>query len=219
MKNKITFLSILIISWLLPLGVKAQGRITYALTFSPTWHHRDITIKPSALQNPSNPAVGSHQGYSIGLTTNYAFTAKWSISAGLLFNNSSGSFYLGPAESYSEKFRRFQLPLLVNYIPSTRRLSPYISAGLLLDYAYYVKRMTVQGARPGFVYEENIKLDDLSAIKPYVMLGLGVKYQVMPKLTIIVQPVAAYSVQKVSDHVSSDHEYQLGIQTQIKFSF
>ncbi|MVM35300.1 outer membrane beta-barrel protein [Spirosoma sp. HMF4905] len=221
MKNKTTLLlTALFISLLVTTSTMGQGRFSIAPTFSPSYQHLNWVLK----YENADAAKGSESttGISVGLTASYAFTPKWSLSAGFLYNRSSGDRhfdnFIDPASTQSYQYKNWQLPLLLNYIPSTHRLSPYFSAGLLANHSFLVTNTNT-------MHSSYNKIDNglTYTFSLYGMVGMGVQYRVTPKLALIVQPTAAYRINPPSGSYSFAYspwnEYLLGLQTQVKFTF
>lgn len=214
------FLIALFISLLVATSTMGQGRFSIAPTISPSYQHINWVLK----YENANAAKGSESttGISAGLTASYAFTSKWSLSAGFLYNRSSGDThfdnFIAPASTNSYRYQNWQLPLLLNYTSSTHRLSPYFSAGLLANHCFLV-------TNPNTMHSSYNKIDNglTYTFSLYGMVGMGVHYRVTPKLALIAQPTIAYRINPPSGGYSFVYspwnEYSLGLQTQLKFTF
>jgi hypothetical protein len=220
MRNTITpFLFALFVSLLVATTTVGQGRFSIAPTLAPTYHYSNWA---SQFEN-KDASIGSESttGISAGLTASYAFTPKWSLSAGFLYNRSSGNSRFDNFMNISTQARQtesLQLPLLLNYTSSTRRLSPYFSVGLLANYTY-------RTTNPNTMVSTYHRIDEgtVSTFSLYGMAGMGVSYRVTPKLTLIVQPTAAYRLNGPSKGYPISYtrwnEYLYGLQTQLKYTF
>ncbi len=219
--KKITspFLAASFVSLLITTTTVGQSRFSIAPTISPTYQH----LSWASQFDNKDAALGSESttGISAGITTSYAFTAKWSLSAGLLYNRSSGNSSFDNFMNTSTLARQnesLQLPLLLNYASSTRRLSPYFSVGLLANYTY-------RTTNPTTMVSSFHKIDEgtVSTFSLYGMVGMGVSYRVTPKLTLIVQPTAAYRLNGPSKGSPISYtrwnQYLYGVQTQLKYTF
>ena len=148
-------------------------------------------------------------GYSIvssfGLTARYRFNPRWDVSIGALYYRDA-NYNKSPQGPYGD-FAPFiskgwQLPLLVNYRLTDRRLSPYFSTGVI-----FARSSTFTG-RP-------ITTDGV--------VGVGLIYRLDAGLSLLVQPTASYSFYRpASDAVytlTQYSSYSLGLQTQLIWSF
>ncbi|WP_018619283.1 outer membrane beta-barrel protein [Spirosoma luteum] len=214
MKNraKIIFTTI-VVSVLTTTITVGQGRFSVAATVTPGFHNLDFSLGDVNLASGSQ----SYRGLSLGLIAYYAFTPKWSLSAGLLHTRFSGDSRFENASgvtTYSRQLQSFQVPVLLNFTPSSHRLSPYLSAGLLTNYNY---RITANGT------QTNQKIDAPNALTTYAMIGIGAHYRITPRLALIVQPTAAYRLNKPSSgyplNYTRFNDYLFGLQTQLKFTF
>ena len=220
MKNKTTLLwTALLASFLSATSLMGQGRFSIAPTFSPTFQH----LNWSSQFDHVDGAKGSRTttGISVGLTASYAFTPKWSLSAGLLYNRSSGNSSYDNFKYVTTQAGRnenWQLPLLLNYTSSTYRLSPYFSAGLLANHQYRTTNLTTLASS----YH---KLDEgsITTFTLYGMVGMGLHYRVKPQLasdrpTDHGLPVE-YPFSALPPTYTRWNDYLLGLQMQVKFTF
>ncbi len=220
MKTIITpFLDALFVSLLVATTTVGQGRFSIAPTLSPSYQHLNWT---SQFEN-GNGARGAQSmtGISAGLTAAYAFTPVWSVSAGLLYNRSAGDTHYDNFTYITTQARRYenwQLPLLLNYTLSARRLSPYFSAGLLANHTFRTTNPTTMVRT-----YHNIDNGLTFTFSLYGMVGMGICYRVTPKLALIVQPTAAYRLNAPSKgsllSYTRWNEYLYGLQTQLKYTF
>jgi hypothetical protein len=214
MKNWVTFIFTTIIVSVLTTTITAgQGRFSVAATVTPGFHNIDFSLGEVDIASGSQ----SYRGLSLGLTAYYAFTPKWSLSVGLLHSRFSGDSRFENSTgvaTYSRQLQSFQVPVLLNYTPSSHRLSPYLSAGLLTNYTY---RITANGS------QTNQKIDAPNALTTYAMIGIGAHYRITPRLALIVQPTAAYRLNKPASgyplNYTRFNDYVFSLQTQLKFTF
>ncbi len=209
MKNRaIVIFTTLIISVFTTTITVGQRRFSVAATVTPGIHNLNFLLGEVDIAKGSH----SYRGLSLGLTAYYAFTPKWSLSAGLLHTRFSGDSRFANASgvtTFSRQLQSYQVPVLVNYTPSSRRLSPYLSVGLLTNYNY---RVTVNGI------QTNQKIGAPDALTTYAMIGIGAHYRITPRLSLIVQPTAAYGL-KSRPAYTRFNDYLFGLQTQLKFTF
>jgi hypothetical protein len=147
-------------------------------------------------------------GSSVGVTAHYAFNPQWNLSVGLLYVHlASNKQY-----HYSQIYQTFnlkgthnyaQLPVLINYRFSQKRLAPYVSAGALFS-----NRPTTANS---------------VGINTSVQAGIGIDYQFSPKLSLLIQPIGSYLLTRPKDDATSKydpyHSYIVSLQTQLLWRF
>lgn len=222
--NKIPFLLTLLASSITLTSAFGQGRFSVAPTVSPGYRNLNYVGQiPSLDARLSGSSSG--QIFSAGLTAHYALNQRWSVSVGLLyhrFNSDDKSESTSPTAliriARTVAYENLQLPVLINYTASTRRLSPYLSAGVLVNYTF---RSTFTGAINGVMttIRNDRKLDDPRAVLVQPMIGIGAQYRFTPAISLIVQPTAAYELGSPDEYYTTFQNYQLGLQTQLKFTF
>ncbi|MEZ0543098.1 outer membrane beta-barrel protein [Fibrella arboris] len=116
-------------------GVLAQSRVSIAPAY---WLNATKTSYQVDVLNPNGsrtliPADIRSTVSSVGLTARYHVTPKWDVSVGALYyrNTARTANWQGPGEPISFTSEGWQLPVLVNYRLTARRLSPYFSAGVV----------------------------------------------------------------------------------------
>ena len=159
------------------------------------------------------------KGYAIGLVAYYHFSSQWSLSTGLLFNQTkleAPAITTNPDltaspdglqfQLFTNTVRSFQVPLMLNYRASAKRLSPYFSIGALTS-----------------VYSTN-DLDDsgksqntVDKVRPQPTLGAGIDYRLNNHFSLIVQPRFVYFLPY--GKVISYKNYQMGLQVQLLYRF
>ncbi|QHV95323.1 outer membrane beta-barrel protein [Spirosoma endbachense] len=219
--KKITtpYLTALLVGSLLTTASMGQSRFSIAPTLSPSYQHLNWVAQVE--HTNASKGTQTSSGISVGLTTAYAFTPKWSLSAAILYNYSSAKLRYDNFTSIATQARRYenwQVPLLLNYTSSARRVSPYFSAGLLANHNYRITNTDT-----GISSYHKIDEGTTNAFTLYGMVGMGVHYRVMPNLALVVQPTAAYRINTPSGDYpiayTSWNDYLLGLQTQLKISF
>lgn len=223
MTKATTFLFTLLAGSITLTSAFGQSRFSIAPTVSPGY--QSLSYRAQFTNSDFRwSSSSSGQTFSAGLTAHYALSQHWSVSLGLLYNrsNSNSKFeYISPTtfmgSARTAVNENLQLPVLINYTVSNRRLSPYLSAGVLLNYNF---RSSFTDAISGVTtIKSNRKLDDPRAVLVQPMIGIGAQYRFTPAISLIVQPTAAYELGKPSDYYTTFRNYQLGLQTQLKFTF
>ncbi len=222
--NKLTTLFCSLLAGLVfQTAASGQSRFSIAPTFALGQRHFNFT---SQFPGSDSRLIGSstYQGFSAGVTTHYAFSPNWSVSVGLLYNRFKGnddyesiSGVTSTRSSATGRYESIQLPVLLNYTVSTRRLSPYLSAGVLVNYNYRDTFSTTVGGSIATI-QNNRKIDDPRAVLVQPMIGIGVQYRFTPAISLIVQPTATYEVGKPGTYYTTFRNYQVGLQTQLRFT-
>ncbi len=184
----------------------AQSRVSiapsYWFNYNPYSYQANLTYNGSSTQFL---ASGYNIVSSFGLTARYHFTPQWNLSIGVLYNRST-NFTKSPKSSYGDPTpfttEGWQLPVLVNYRLTSRRLSPYFSTGAL-----FTKSKTFTKAP--------IRTDGVA--------GVGLDYRFDSGLSLLLQPTASYSFTKFASdpfyQVTNYSFYSIGFQTQFIWHF
>jgi hypothetical protein len=186
--------------------VSAQSRVSIAPTY--WFNYNPYSYQVQSSFNGSNTqfqASGHNLISSFGLAVRYHFTPRWDLSLGGLYYKNT-DYIKSPQGPYgeSEPFTSegWQLPILVSYRLTDRRLSPYFSTG-----AIFTKSQTFTG-RP-------LTTDGV--------IGIGLNYRVDSRLSILLQPTASYSFYRPASNASFSftkyNSYSLGLQTQLIWNF
>ncbi|MFD2571054.1 outer membrane beta-barrel protein [Spirosoma soli] len=184
----------------------AQSRVSiapsYWFNYNPYSYQANLTYNGS---NTQFRASGYNIISSFGLTTRYHFTPQWNLSVGVLYNRNT-DYIQSPQSPYGEPTpftsEGWQVPVLVSYRLTSRRLSTYFSTGALLTKS---KTFT----------EAPIRTDGV--------VGVGLAYQFDSGLSLLLQPTASYPFTKpASDafyQVTNYSSYSIGLQTQLIWHF
>lgn len=201
----------------------AQGKFSLSVSGAPTYSYSKVR------QTVLTPAIGSGfipvdltsrstgQGYTIGLLGSYAFQPEWSVSAGILmsYNHTDvpiveTSMPVDHSLVGRTRSRHYQVPILVNFQSSTRRLSPYFSAGALLRFR-----------SPTYLNignDQEIRLAaDRHSVTVVPTIGVGGIYRMTKHLSLAVQPTFNYYLPQ--GMYSSYFSGWAGLQTQLFYKF
>ncbi len=190
----------------------AQSRFSASLTVAPSLTR--VVHQDEADLITRNPY--KQLGYQLGTQLYYHFSDQWSVSSGLWleWNQIPSKYYdaVPGSLAFERSFHHnFQIPILLNYQTTTKRLAPYFSAGLVLHkakYSYIVIRTTT-----GEETEHGSNF--YSPILPRLLLGAGIKYRLNEHLSLITQPVIMYEVEKER----GKRVFQYSLQTQLVCRF
>lgn len=186
--KRIAFLSWLLLStgfW-----ASAQSRLSAGLLLSP---FSSYAGKPRDV----DASFRYSTGVSLGVQAQFDMTKKWSLASGLWYETASvkagdGIF----SAAYRTNQHNIAIPILLNFRPADRKVSPYFSAGTLV--------VTKPGER---------------VIKAKMLLAAGISYRVNPRFTIQVQPALALGSASKVDRAVYPANRQLSLQTQILYHF
>lgn len=188
-------------------GIVAQSRLSIAPAY---WLNAATTTYQVDVLNPTGsrtiiPADIRSTVSSVGLMARYHFTPKWDVSVGALYYRNTAQIKNPQApsgESFSFTTEGGQVPILVNYRLTDRRLSPYFSTGVL-----FAKSKTFT--------DDNLWTEG--------MVGAGVDYRFQSGLSLLLQPTASYSFYKPAINSASQtinyRSYSFGAQTQLIWRF
>lgn len=186
--------------------VAAQSRLSlapvYWFSYNPYSYQSTISFNGVTTQTP---IAGHTLASSFGLALRYDFTPKLDLSVGGLFNRTADHIQI-PRQPYGDSgpfiSKGIQVPVLISYRLTDKRLSPYFSAGAL-----FTKSKTFT--------EAPIKADGI--------IGIGLTYRFDPGVSLLLQPTAGYPLTRpASDafyRVDNYSSYSFGIQTQLIWRF
>jgi len=197
-----------------------QHRFSVSLSAAPVYTHTDLSVIGPVTTPGSQPEdiVGrSHGvGYSIGLLGHYNVTPKWSASVGLWATQTTSSTInlAANGDAYTVDYTNsrpfhytYKAPLMVNFRSSTKRLSPYFSAGASADFRS-TSYTNINGT------EVPVKFGKAVAFTP--LLGAGIIYGLSDRLSLLAQPMLQYNLDAHPSY-SYYHLYQLSLQVQLKY--
>lgn len=201
----------------------AQGKFSLSISGAPTYSYsnvrRDVLVlgiggSPVLLPDFTTKTKG--YGYTVGVMGRYEFVPRWSVSTGVWMSynrteppnfppNTPGDLLVGQSHSH-----HYQVPLLVNFQSSTRRLSPYFSAGVLLNFR------SPTYLNIGNNQELSLRLDrnDITVVPT---VGVGAIYRITNHLSLAVQPTFNYYLPQGT--YSSYFSGRASLQTQVFYTF
>lgn len=219
-----TLTCLLILGSMLPgLG---QNRFSLSVQVAPVYAYSDskfiFPFPDPITQLPTTEVttVSNVLNYSLGIAVGYAFSSKWSIASGVWATHSAigkGDFSENGVRGtmryqYSHPFTNsYKVPLLINFKSSTKRLSPYFSAGATFDFRG-ISYVDLEG---NGTYVP-VKFGKALIVRP--LIGAGVLYGLTEHMSLIVQPTIQYDLEPHPGY-SYYHAYQLGLQTQLMYRF
>lgn len=156
-------------------------------------------------------------GYMAGVTALYTYAPGWSLAAGLWYSQVSLRQVRPVAAGYGTtavRGRTVRLPLLLNYQPSTRRLSPYFSMGLLLDFPMTSRVVVIRNGQP--TQHLRLGVDKGPVFQP--MLGAGGRYQLSHRCALTVQSVWSYNLGRFGGSKTSNSSYEVSVLAQASYS-
>lgn len=155
-------------------------------------------------------------GYTSGLGAHYAYAPGWSVAAGVWYSQTSRQQVRLPAAGEGTttlRSRTVRLPLLLNYYHATRRLSPYFSTGLLLDFplnARVIVNRTGQSTQ-----QLRLKTGSGPVFQP--LLGAGGRYQVNNRWAVVVQPVWSYNLGRFGGARTYNSSSEVSVLAQVTY--
>lgn len=151
-------------------------------------------------------------GLLIGVTGNYAITPKWFISTGISYNWIK--YHRVIPEISRIKTKDLMIPALIHYRPSSKRLSPYLSTGIIME-----KIQSKDYSTPPYIKSDFTK--GKFPLTLAIALGAGISYKVTPSLSWIIQPSLYYQVYTAQSKVifPDYRSYKVSLQTQLLYHF
>lgn len=202
-----------------------QGKVSIAATVAPTYVNTTYFNRyfyPESDGHLVEPiqinGVRGTVGYSAGVTAHYNWVPAWSVSGGIWYDqHTTRQERMAVAGEGMNNIRQraIRIPVLLNFRPSEKRLSPYFSFGWLLDFPL-TARVLVERADLG-----NQRLRLLTENGPvfHVLAGAGIHYKLTPRYGLIVQPTASYNLGSFGGYNAHDDAFALSLQTQLVYSF
>lgn len=203
------------------MSTKSRGVIAFLVLWATTAAHSQsrFAISPlvgftrgSLFSTFSSGKVGSLErgnGAVVGLMAQYQLRSKWSMTGGLAYN------WIHYDMIYQQKGLKrvgeVMLPLLLNYRASSKRLSPYVSVGVIVEKRLVEKYPTFSMA----------DFSRLGAYPPNLSVGggVGISYRISPKCSFIVQPTMFYRIK--SDYqrklYTKYNSLKMNVQAQVIF--
>lgn len=199
---KVTLLLTLLFSVSVTL-LSAQSRVSIAPTY---WFNYNPYSYQLAIIGTVSTVRSQISQYnlvsSLGLTARYQVSPHWDVSTGVLYYSQKAYINIPSVGSVPFTSTGWQLPLLLNYRLTTRRLSPYFSAGVL-----FAKSKTFTQA----------------PIRTDAIVGVGVDYRFNSNWSLLVEPTANYSFERLVNEdtfqYSNYRSYSIGVQTQLIWHF
>ena len=136
-------------------------------------------------------------GIALGVQAQFDLTTQWSLASGLWYETASvksGAGIWGPA--YRIPQRTIAIPMLLNFRPSERTISPYLSAGTLL-----------------------VSNPEGRGLAAKALLAAGLSYRINPHLTLQVQPALTLGSNHRGDRGIYPANRQVSLQTQLLYHF
>ncbi|QJD80805.1 outer membrane beta-barrel protein [Spirosoma rhododendri] len=202
----------------------AQGKFSLSVSGAPTYSYlkaKQTFLLPGNSNGNIIPVDVSSRitgrGYTVGVMGKYEFVPRWSVSTGVWMsytrtdmpsvetNTPSVDFIVGQTRG-----RNVQVPVLVNFQSSTRRLSPYFSAGALLSFR------STNYLNIGNDQEIRIKTGK-HAVTVVPTVGVGAIYRMSNHLSLAVQPTFNYYLPQGT--YSSYFSGRASLQTQVFYTF
>lgn len=182
----------------------AQDRFALTAGGSPVYtyekYRQDLTGMPIT-------GSSTNYGYTIGVGASYQIQHKWTMSTGVWYNYQSA--HLG---QFKNRVSTLQVPILLNYKPSVKKISPYFSGGIVGNYHYQDRLNAPLGGGPS---DEFIRLKYadyyLSA-----MLGVGAAYTLTSRLSFVIQPYGQYQLRTPSIYTNYTN-LQVGVSVQVHY--
>jgi hypothetical protein len=122
---------------------------------------------------------------------------------------------LGSSEELKQNFETIEVPFLLRYSLSQKRLGVYVSGGFganwLIDNGVY----QTSGAKRKIGEIENLRTTNFSSL-----FGFGIEYQLSPKIQIGLEPSFKYYLNSINKSSEFNYKpYSIGVHTGIRYNF
>ncbi|UFH52299.1 outer membrane beta-barrel protein [Spirosoma sp. KNUC1025] len=200
----------------------AQSRFSVSAMLAPAYSHNHTRLNlliPDGMGQTTNVQVSSNTssvGYLAGAMFQYGFSDQWSISAGFWYNrvgtDGTFPFTLNPVPVRIIN-QDLQIPVLLNYRLTTKRLSPYFSVGSLANFRQ--KTIYRDESNTG---EGNARVLFKDPVNYRAVVGVGVSYRVNQQWTLLFQPQLVWRFRPEGDFEAFT-VYQLNGSFQLMYTF
>ena len=201
--------------------VSAQSRFSVGLTAAPVFNHSSFTVADPSGQLTGFDFRSDVGGAMLGLSAQYAFTPQWSLSSGVWFQQlrSTGVFPFATGIVSSRIISSvYQVPLLLNFRPTNRRLSPFFSVGTLGTFGSSTLYKPADGSG---LSNSRVRFSQPFKVN-VAIVGAGVAYRLTPHWSLTAQPLLIWRFKPQSGnfiHYERFVSYQINGQAQLLYSF
>jgi hypothetical protein len=224
MKTVVGIVTVFVMVLLSAHSSSAQDKFSLSISGAPAYSYSNIRqnfiIVPGdgseAIVLPDFATKTKGYSYTVGVMGKYEFVPRWSVATGVWMSyNRTNPPNLPPyvpadllvGQSHQ---RNVQIPMLVNFQSSTRRLSPYFSAGALLSF----RSPTYLNIGNG---QEIRLIIDKHSVAVVPTIGVGAIYRMSNHLSLSVQPTFNYYLPQGT--YSSYFSGRASLQTQLFYTF
>lgn len=153
-------------------------------------------------------------GVSAGFMGQYALTPNWSVSTGLWYDQlTQTNLDFAPTGPNARVVTaNLKVPVLLNFKPLASRLSPFVSAGMVLNYTQPTRLINV--LTPG----SDVRVQFANSATYRAVLAAGVAYRLNRHFSVTFQPTLLWRFRPNSRY-DRFVSYQLNGQTQLVYSF
>jgi hypothetical protein len=121
----------------------------------------------------------------------------------------------GSSEELMQSFEIIEVPFLLRYNLSQNRLGIYINGGVGANWIVANGVYRNSGSRQKIGEIDNLRTTNFSSL-----FGLGIEYQLSPKIRIGLEPSFKYYLNSINKSSEFDYKpYSIGINTGIRYSF
>ncbi|MCK8493597.1 PorT family protein [Spirosoma sp. RP8] len=219
------FYSLLFLFVVQAVSVFGQEKLSVSATVTPLYVHtayKNVYLYPNSDGQVVEPvflngAMGS-VGYSAGVTVYYTYAPGWSVAGGLHYRylpTRTDRLPLAGEGTTMVRSRAIRIPLSINYRSSTKKLSPYYTLAALVDFPFSSRVLAVRDDLP----TQKLRLNADAGPVFNIMLGAGAVYQLNPTLALTAQPTITYRLGRFGGSHTENRTYELGLQTQLIYTF
>ncbi|GAB3015307.1 PorT family protein [Spirosoma pulveris] len=202
-----------------------QRKLAVSATVAPTLSHTNYLYRyyyPNSDGQIVEPVymngIRWAMGYSAGASVVYTYAPGWSVSSGLLFQQlttrQARQIAAGDGTTTIHN-RAIRIPLFLNYASSTKSLSPYFSFGLLTDIPL-PSRVVVTRMGQSTQY---LTLETSPRPILHLLAGIGGKYQISKRYTVMAQPVWTYKFGQIGGANTYNSSFEVSLLTQLAYTF
>ncbi len=157
-------------------------------------------------------------GYSAGLSFLYTYAPGWSVSSGIWYGQLTTRQARQPTAGDGTtmlRSRAIRIPILLNYASSRQRLTPYFSFGVLTDIPVSSRVVVTRSGQS----TQHLRLERSKRPVFHLLVGAGAQYRLNRHCTLMAQPAWTYKLGQLGEASTNDSSFEVGLLTQVAYTF
>jgi hypothetical protein len=204
------------------IGVMASPDLAYR-----TLVNRDGSRNSDIVIDIRNKSEIPRPSFTAGLSVLYRLSARWGFESGLQYSNKGEQnketefIYgtLATSGKYWHEYHYFEVPLLANFAPGSRRLRFIATAGLVPQFYLGANSHSCLKYADGSKQHRNIEQNiDATPLTVAAAIGAGIDWQVSRHFSLRVQPTFRHGlVPEIVERRFKEYLWSAGLKTAVFF--